>query len=137
MQFWATNSGSAGTHELADQNYKVISDASLRIRVIKASSLPINLNPLSELLAFANYPNPFSGVTNFAYSLPVKGKVILEIRDMLGRIVKQVVNQPQTAGNHSFMMDAHTMNSGLYYATIRLITDNSVLTQTIKIVNTK
>jgi hypothetical protein len=85
----------------------------------------------------ASYPNPFRGVTNFAYNLPVKGKVILEIRDMLGRVVKEVINEPQTAGSHSFLVDAGSMNSGIYYATIRLITDNSVLMQTIKIVNTK
>jgi hypothetical protein len=132
------NLASSPLNELADADYDVIPDASLRIGLVKTTSLPIESNTAGEQLRLANFPNPFSGYTNFSYSLPVNGKVILEIRDILGRVVNEVVNQSQPAGNHSFTLDAKTLTSGLYYATIRLIeNDQTVLTQTIKIVSTK
>jgi hypothetical protein len=125
-------------NELADDRFEVISDAALRIGVLKSSSLPATGITGDSELTFANFPNPFSSRTNFTYTLPVKGKVVLEIRDMLGRIVKQVINTGETAGSHTTTLEANTLSSGMYYATIRLTADdNKVLTQTIKIVSTR
>jgi hypothetical protein len=125
-------------NELADNSYQVIRNASLQIGVIKSTSLPNGGKPLMGELTLTSYPNPFTNSTNFAYTLPDKGKVVLEVRDLLGRMVKEQVVQSQIAGNHVITMDANSMTSGLYYATIRLISDdNKVSSQTIKIVNTK
>jgi hypothetical protein len=125
-------------NELADDRFEVISDAALRIGVLKSSSLPATGITGDSELTFANFPNPFSSRTNFTYTVPVKGKVVLEIRDMLGRIVKQVINTGETAGSHTTTLEANTLSSGMYYATIRLTADdNKVLTQTIKIVSTR
>jgi hypothetical protein len=125
-------------NEIADKNYQVIRNASLQIGSIKSSPV-LNGGKLSlGDLTLTNFPNPFTNNTNFAYTLPAKGKVVLEVRDVLGRIIKEVVLQSQTEGNHLIALDASTMTSGLYYATVRLITENGkVLSQTIKIVSTK
>jgi hypothetical protein len=45
-----------------------------------------------------NYPNPFNPVTTLRYDLPEDGLVNIAIYDMMGRIVKILINDQQTAG---------------------------------------
>ena len=47
---------------------------------------------------FQNHPNPFNPVTSLGYDLPQDGIVNITIYDMMGRIVKTLVNGSQTAG---------------------------------------
>ena len=48
-----------------------------------------------------NYPNPFNPVTSLRYDLPEDGLVNITIYDMMGRVVKRLVNSSQTAGYKS------------------------------------
>lgn len=61
-----------------------------------------------------NYPNPFNPVTNIAFTLPASGQVTLEVYDVLGRQVAQLVNETLTAGTHEVAFDARSLPSGLY-----------------------
>ncbi|SVB14722.1 uncharacterized protein METZ01_LOCUS167576, partial [marine metagenome] len=45
-----------------------------------------------------NYPNPFNPVTTLRYDLPEDGLVNITICDMMGRVVKTLINDQQTAG---------------------------------------
>jgi len=47
-----------------------------------------------------NYPNPFNPVTNISYSLKEKGSVAIDIYDIKGRLVKNLVNDVKSAGSH-------------------------------------
>ena len=60
---------------------------------------------------FQNHPNPFNPVTSLRYDLPQDGIVNITIYDMLGRIVKTLVNGSQTAGYKSIQWNA-TNNLG-------------------------
>lgn len=62
-----------------------------------------------------NYPNPFNPTTVISYRLSVNGLVTLKVYDMLGRQVKALVNERQSAGNHSVAFDAERMPSGIYF----------------------
>ena len=62
-----------------------------------------------------NYPNPFNPVTTIAYQLPRPGNVILAIYNIQGQLVKILVNEFQTAGNHKVLWDASDISSGLYF----------------------
>jgi len=53
-----------------------------------------------------NYPNPFNPVTTLRYDLPENGYVNIIIYDMLGRQVKTLFNQTQSAGIHSIQWNA-------------------------------
>ena len=44
-----------------------------------------------------NHPNPFNPITSLHYDLPEDGLVNITIYDMMGRIVKTLVNSSQTA----------------------------------------
>jgi hypothetical protein len=72
----------------------------------------------SEFSLHQNYPNPFNPVTKIGYSLNKSGLVRLNVYDVLGRLVKTLINQHQDAGNHSVEFDAGGIASGTYIYTI-------------------
>jgi hypothetical protein len=55
---------------------------------------------------YQNYPNPFNPVTTLQYALPGDALVNINIYDMMGRIVKTMVNTEQNAGFKSVQWDA-------------------------------
>ena len=66
--------------------------------------------PLNFSLYFA-YPNPFNPVTTLRYDLPEDALVNITIYDMMGRVVKTLVNDQQMAGYRSTHRNA-TNNTG-------------------------
>ena len=71
-----------------------------------------------------NYPNPFNPVTTLRYDLHEDAVVNITIHDMMGRVVKTLVNGPQTAGYRSIQWNATNDNNrpvsaGLYLYTIQ------------------
>ncbi len=62
-----------------------------------------------------NYPNPFNPTTVISYQLPVAGKILLKVYDVLGREVATLVNEVKPAGNHSVQWNAQGRASGVYF----------------------
>lgn len=81
----------------------------------------------SAFKLYGNYPNPFNASTTISYSLPEQSEVTLEIYDILGRKVQTLVEDVQSAGQHSVIWHADNAASGVYF--YRLINDNDVLTE--------
>ena len=72
-----------------------------------------------------NEPNPFNPITSLRYELPEDGLVNITIYDMMGRIVKTLVNSSQTAGYKSIQWNAtdyrnKQVSAGLYFYTIQV-----------------
>ncbi len=61
-----------------------------------------------------NYPNPFNPTTLINFNLRVDSKVSLNVFNILGQKVAQVVNGSLTAGNHQYNFDASNLSSGIY-----------------------
>ena len=77
-----------------------------------------------EFTLHQNYPNPFNPITSIHYDLPEDGFVNITVYDMIGRIVKSLVNDPQTAGYKTIQWDAtnyrnEAVSAGLYLYTIQ------------------
>ena len=71
-----------------------------------------------------NYPNPFNPITTLRYDLPVDALVNITICDMMGRVVKTLINDQQTAGYKSIQWNAtndrnEPVSAGLYLYTIQ------------------
>jgi hypothetical protein len=71
-----------------------------------------------------NYPNPFNPITSLQYDLPEDGIVNITVYDIMGRIVKTLVNNSQTAGYKSIQWNAsndrnEVVSAGLYLYTIQ------------------
>lgn len=67
-----------------------------------------------------NYPNPFNPVTNIAFGLPVDSKVSLKIYNIAGQLVRTLVNETMSAGNHTVTWDGANSSgekvaSGIYF----------------------
>ncbi len=66
-----------------------------------------------------NYPNPFNPSTIISYQLPKQGFVSLNIYNILGQKVAQIVNEVQNAGSYQANFDASNLPSGLYIYQIK------------------
>ena len=78
-----------------------------------------NLINESDLYTLTNYPNPVSQSTNITYSVPQPGKVSLKIYDMMGKLIKTLVNAKVAAGTYHIPWNANdengnTLSSGIY-----------------------
>jgi hypothetical protein len=61
-----------------------------------------------------NYPNPFNPSTTIQYGLPARSTVRLVIYNVLGQIVKDLINTEQQAGIQSLVWNANVA-SGIYF----------------------
>jgi GH35 family endo-1,4-beta-xylanase len=62
-----------------------------------------------------NYPNPFNPTTNIRYSIIKTTNVTLRVYDILGRLVKTLVNTEQAPGNYTIIFNAQNLASGVYF----------------------
>jgi hypothetical protein len=61
-----------------------------------------------------NYPNPFNPSTTIQYALPVHSTVRLIIYNLLGQVLKILINREQQAGYQSVVWNAN-VSSGFYF----------------------
>ncbi|MBU0473960.1 MAG: VWA domain-containing protein [Bacteroidetes bacterium] len=75
----------------------------------------------TEFTVEQNYPNPFNPTTYINYALP-KGvdnyHVVIKIYDILGRLVKVLVDANQQPGSYKVQFDASGLGSGIYFYTV-------------------
>jgi hypothetical protein len=67
-----------------------------------------------------NYPNPFNAGTTIAYALPQEGSVLLIIYNMLGQMVRKLIDENQTPGHKRVLWDGNDerglrVSSGVYF----------------------
>ena len=86
-------------------------------------ALPMNFN-LTQ-----NYPNPFNPSTKIVYQLPVDARVLLEVYDISGQKVHELVNLEQSAGYYSVDFNSSSINknisSGVYFYRLTAIDKNN------------
>jgi hypothetical protein len=109
--------------EASDEEFTVISQAGEFILVNTSLSIASEIIPEAFAL-HQNYPNPFNPITSLRYDLPQDGLVNVTVYDMIGRLVKTLVNSSQTAGYKSIQWNAtnrrnETVSAGLYLYTIQ------------------
>lgn len=64
---------------------------------------------------YQNYPNPFNLETVISFDLPMSGLVTLDIYDLLGRKVSNLVDKSMLPGHHEIKWRADNLSSGMYF----------------------
>jgi hypothetical protein len=71
--------------------------------------------PSGGELNITNSPNPFTASTTIQFKTE-GGHTLIQIIDMLGRVIKVPVNREYTAGTYTVSFDAEGLPNGVYYA---------------------
>lgn len=97
------------------------------IHIIKLSPDPVDVEESKALPQpvsnSRNFPNPFNAATRINYRLNEYSRVKLEVYDITGRTIAELVNAIQNAGDHSAIWDADEMASGVYFYWITIDSD--------------
>ncbi len=85
---------------------------------IKINGIVVGVNECStfptDFKLSQNYPNPFNPTTTIQYSISKSGVASLNIYNIRGEIVSEIVNKNHSAGNYSVTFDASKLASGTY-----------------------
>jgi hypothetical protein len=86
----------------------------------------------NEYKLYNNYPNPFNPSTTIQYNLAKNSRVLIQVYDVLGRLVTTLVDEEESAGMHLVRFDASKFASGVYFC--RMKAGNYVSTQRMMLV---
>ena len=78
------------------------------------------------------YPNPFNPTTTVSFALPVTSKVLLEVYDINGRNIDEIIKYNMDAGYHSVIWNADNNASGVYF--VEMVASEYVNTQKLMLV---
>ena len=78
----------------------------------------------NEVSLKQNYPNPFNPTTTIDYYLSNPGNVNINIYDIHGKLVDNLLNENKSAGSHSIKWSPTNISSGLYF--VKLFQNNSI-----------
>jgi len=75
------------------------------VRMLPPSVVSAHSEPSGAVQLLGGTPNPFVGETTFRFSLPRAMTVKLGIYDVRGRLVRELINTPESAGWHTISWD--------------------------------
>jgi hypothetical protein len=115
------NSNSIKNYEYIDRNITAGS-YSYRLKQIDndgsfdySKTIDVEFDVVQNYELSQNHPNPFNPVTNITYSLTKEGFVRLDLYNVLGEKVRNIINEMKTAGVHTVIFDSKQLNSGIYF----------------------
>ena len=62
-----------------------------------------------------NYPNPFNPTTSIKFNIPFDSNVKLNVFNILGEEVAELLNENLSAGHYNIKFNASKLNSGIYF----------------------
>lgn len=99
--------------------------AAQRVSAERPDELP------SSIVAFSNYPNPFSSTTDIVYEIATSAHVTLTVFDMMGRRLATPVDGLQAAGRHAISFAPEGLASGVYLYQLTVGSEGSARLMTI------
>ncbi|MGC9336787.1 MAG: T9SS type A sorting domain-containing protein, partial [Candidatus Cloacimonadia bacterium] len=82
--------------------------------------------PSSITMLKANYPNPFQFTTTINYSLAQPQRVKIQIYNIRGQLVEELLDQKQAAGEHAVSWHPDNLSSGIYFYRLETATKSFI-----------
>ncbi len=83
------------------------------------NTLPINKEKTdNKIMLFQNSPNPFNPTTNISFSINENGFVKLNVYNILGELVDELVNEYLVKGKYTYQFNANNLSSGVFFYAI-------------------
>ena len=91
---------------------------------LSTPTLVKNANEPQELNLLQNYPNPFNPVTTISYQVLVPSHVTIDVYNIVGQLVTNLVNEDMPVGKYNVMWDStdqtgSQMTSGVYFCRMK------------------
>lgn len=116
------------TYEYNDVNLEANSTYQYRLKQVDfdgsftySAILEVMLNKPVTFSLEQNYPNPFNPTTTIIFSIPQKDIVSIDLYDILGNKVSNLLNQELEAGKHALEFNSfnNLLSSGVYFYILR------------------
>jgi hypothetical protein len=88
-------------------------------RVIFSDEIPVGLEQVMNFALGDNDPNPFSTTTAIPFTLSEATYVSLEVYDLMGRLVEELLSEKRQAGTYRETFDGGNLPPGLYFYKMR------------------
>jgi len=121
-------------NEIADGNFDAVGDPLLKSDIIIATS---DVKEAGTAIDLHIYPNPVTNSATLSYTLPMDGKVLIDLHNIIGENVKTFVNEFKSAGKYSMNVESGSLPRGIYFVNLKLQGNNAELSSTIRIVINK
>jgi hypothetical protein len=118
-----------------DGNTSLMSTSNTEITNLKFASPIIKYGKPS--LRLNNYPNPFTNSTKLSIFTPEKGNATVEVYSTTGQLVKKISLGVLNAGYHEVDLDASQMSKGNYICKLRIQSESSEFTNSIRLLKAK
>lgn len=83
------------------------------------SDFPVGIGAVSGVVNKVEaFPNPTTGHVKFTIDLAAASSVAIEITNLMGQKVLDVVNQPVAAGSHTFTAELNNLKAGVYFYSV-------------------
>ncbi|MBC8527090.1 MAG: T9SS type A sorting domain-containing protein, partial [Candidatus Cloacimonetes bacterium] len=109
-KFDVNETDASGGFNLIDSESNEIITRRLEVNVVQ---------PLPDKFAlYPNYPNPFRNHTTISYALPEATNVKIQIYNIRGQLVTELVNGFETAGRKKIVWNTEGYANGIYFCNI-------------------
>jgi len=99
--------------------------------VVAEGAAPVNTairsNEKTTRYDVSVYPSPANGFTTLSYFLNASQTIAVELIDISGKTVKELVNEKQDTGDHEHLLNLESVPAGVYF--IKLSADNQKVAQ--------
>ncbi|MDD2889811.1 MAG: FlgD immunoglobulin-like domain containing protein [bacterium] len=126
-KFWAKNYGIVATVTSADgETNPNFTTGNLNRMTQFHTAIEERTSPKQKIVNL--YPNPFRNNIDIKYSLANSGNVSLKIYDITGNLVRTLVDNSQSVGNHNMLWNGNNTNgtkvpAGIYFYELKTPTD--------------
>ena len=103
---------------IGDNNIDFFID-NISLKIDNVTNIEHEQNIISDYHIKKNYQNPFNPSTTIEYILPKTSYVKIAVFNIIGELVKTMVNNIQSAGNFNLTLDMTSFSSGIYFYSIK------------------